>query len=133
MVTTERFHATGSRDFVILAQGGEAADKLLQIFQGKIFGNSVSVLSTRVHPERILASLKRLHSNPQKVCNNLHTRQFRPLGIDVGITLRVPNIAIPDTDYEDGPAQGLDKLDPQGISTWITRKKTPIRILLGLL
>jgi hypothetical protein len=32
--------------------------------------------------------------------------------IDVGIILRIPNIAIPGTDYEDGSAQGLDKLDP---------------------
>jgi hypothetical protein len=68
------------RDFIILAQRGEAADKLLEIFQGKIFGNSISVLSTRVHPQRIFASLKRLHSNLQKVCSNLHTRQFRPFG-----------------------------------------------------
>jgi hypothetical protein len=30
---------------------------------------------------------------------------------DVGITLRVLDIVIPDTDYQDGPAQGLDKLD----------------------
>ena len=52
---------------------------------------------------------------------------------DVGITLRVPDIAIPGADYEDGPAQGLDKLDPHVISTWTTRKKTPIRVLLGLL
>ena len=52
---------------------------------------------------------------------------------DVDITIRVPDIAIPGEDYEDGPAQGLDKLDPHVISTWTTRKKTPIRILLGLL
>jgi hypothetical protein len=30
---------------------------------------------------------------------------------DVGITLWVPDIAIPGIDYEDGPAQRLDKLD----------------------
>jgi hypothetical protein len=53
--------------------------------------------------------------------------------VDVAITLRVSDIAIPGTDYEDGPAQGIDKVNPQGISTWITRKKTPIQILLGLL
>ena len=52
---------------------------------------------------------------------------------DVGITLRVPDIAIPGADYEDEPAQGLDKLDPHIISTWTIRKKIPIRILLGLL
>ena len=38
---------------------------------------------------------------------------------DVGITLWVLDIGIPDANYEDGPAQGLDELDPQG-------KKTPI-------
>jgi hypothetical protein len=54
-------------------------------------------------------------------------------GADVGITIWVPDIAIPGTDYEDGLAQGLNKLNPQKISTWITRKKTPIRIILGLL
>jgi hypothetical protein len=81
VVTTERFHAEGRRDFIILAQRGEAADKLIQIFQGKIIGNSISVFGTRIHPKGILASLKRLHSNPQKVCNDLHTRKFCPFGI----------------------------------------------------
>jgi hypothetical protein len=36
---------------------------------------------------------------------------------DVGITLRVLDIVIPGANYEDGPAQGLDELDTQGIST----------------
>jgi hypothetical protein len=31
----------------------------------------------------------------------------------VGITLRIPDIAIPGADYQDGPAEGLDKLDPR--------------------
>jgi hypothetical protein len=36
----------------------------------------------------------------------------------VGITLRVPDITILGTDYQDGPAQGLDKLDLHALSTW---------------
>jgi hypothetical protein len=36
---------------------------------------------------------------------------------DVSITLRVPDIAIPGANYEDGSSQGLDKLDPDVIST----------------
>jgi hypothetical protein len=52
---------------MIFAQGGEAADKLLQIFQGKIVGNPVSIFNTRIHPKGIFASLQKLHSNPQKV------------------------------------------------------------------
>lgn len=41
----------------------------------------------------------------------------------VGITLRVSDITIPDVDYQDGPAQGLDKLDSHVISAWTTRKE----------
>jgi hypothetical protein len=37
--------------------------------------------------------------------------------LDVGITLQVLGITIPGANYEDGPAQGLDELNPQGIST----------------
>jgi hypothetical protein len=48
----------------------------------------------------------------------------------VGITVRVPDIAISGADYEDGLAQGLGKLDPHVISTWTARNKIPIRILL---
>jgi hypothetical protein len=51
----------------------------------------------------------------------------------VGITLRVPYIAITGANYEDGPAQGLDKLDPHVISTWTTKKKNPIHSQLGFL
>ena len=52
---------------------------------------------------------------------------------DVGITLPVPGVAIPDTDYQDGPAQGLDKLDLHAPQLGLQGKKTQIRILLGLL
>jgi hypothetical protein len=52
---------------------------------------------------------------------------------DVGITIQVPIIGILGADYGGGLAQCLDKLDPHVISTWTTRKKTPIRILQGLL
>jgi hypothetical protein len=63
-------------------------------------------------------------------------------GPDVGITHRVPDITILGTDYQDGPAQGLNKLDQHKDSTnWtcmryqlgLQGKKTPIQILLGLL
>jgi hypothetical protein len=74
MVTTEWFHAVGRTDFMIFAQGGEAVDKLLQILQGKIIGNFGSVFSTRVRQKGSFASVQMLHSNPHKVCNDLHTR-----------------------------------------------------------
>jgi hypothetical protein len=48
----------------------------------------------------------------------------------VGIILRIPDIAISGADYEDGPAQGFDKLDPHVISTWTARKKTRSRLEL---
>ncbi|KAK1649922.1 hypothetical protein QYE76_067727 [Lolium multiflorum] len=54
---------------------------------------------------------------------------------DVGITLRVLDIAIPGANYEDGPAQGLDKLDLQALTTWTTRKEdsnmNPTRTLVN--
>ena len=52
---------------------------------------------------------------------------------DVGITLRVLDIAIPGANYEAGPAQGLDELDLHAPQLGLQGKKTPIRILLGLL
>ncbi|KAK1680818.1 hypothetical protein QYE76_041666 [Lolium multiflorum] len=55
------------------------------------------------------------------------------LNFDVGITLRVLDIAIPGANYEAGPAQGLDKLDLHAPQLGLQGKKTPIRILLGLL
>jgi hypothetical protein len=61
----------------------------------------------------------------------MQTNSFRL--IDMGITLRILDIAISGADYENGPAQGFDKLDPHLISTWTTIKKTPIRSRLGLL
>jgi hypothetical protein len=54
---------------------------------------------------------------------------------DVGITLRVLNIAIPGANYEAGPAQELDKLDMHALSTWTTKKEdsntTPTRTLVN--
>ncbi|KAK1628903.1 hypothetical protein QYE76_003218 [Lolium multiflorum] len=52
---------------------------------------------------------------------------------DVGITLRVLDIAIPGANYEAGPAQGLDELDLHAPQLGLQGKKTPTRILLGLL
>jgi hypothetical protein len=77
------------------------------------------------------------------ICNHVSicpitTREqtFRPEAetalVDLGITLRAPDIAITGADYEDGLAQGLDKLDPYVTSTWTTRKKTTTRSRLGL-
>jgi hypothetical protein len=56
-----------------------------------------------------------------------------PTPPDVGITIQVANSDIPSADYEDGPAEELDKLDPHVISTWTTRKRNPIHSQLGLL
>lgn len=42
---------------------------------------------------------------------------FHTSSSDVGITLWVLDIGIPDANYEDGSAQGLDELDPQGKET----------------
>ena len=66
---------------MVFVQGGEAADEFLQILHRKIIRNLVDIFSTRVHPEGILASLQRLHSNPKEMCNDLHTRQFCPVGV----------------------------------------------------
>ena len=52
---------------------------------------------------------------PSIFLNNICTITRRGRGAsDVGITLRVLDIGIPDANYEDGPARGLDELDPQG-------------------
>jgi hypothetical protein len=81
MAATEWFHAAGRRDFVILDQGSEAVDKLLQVLQRKLGRDSVSIFSARIHPHRIFSGLERLDSDTQEVGNNLHTRQFRPICI----------------------------------------------------
>jgi hypothetical protein len=52
---------------MIFAQGGEAADKHLQILQGKIVGNPGIIFSNRVCPKGIFPSLQKLDSKPQKV------------------------------------------------------------------
>jgi hypothetical protein len=79
MAATEWFHVAGRMDFVILAQGSEAADKLLQVLQRKLGRNPVRIFSAQIHPHVIFSGLERLDSDAQEVGNNLHTQQFCPI------------------------------------------------------
>jgi hypothetical protein len=66
---------------MVFVQGGKAADEPLQVLHRKVLGKTVDILSSCVHPNRVFASLQRLHSNPKEVGNYLYTREFFPVGV----------------------------------------------------